>query len=95
VITLQNNLIALILGVIVLIESAVCAIFLRRLRRLQKRLEVAVAAAEDAARAAALASPGGIDPEVVISLLRSGQPVTLDAVYAHMEKQSRTPVNQS
>ena len=93
--TLENNLVPLILVVVVLIEAAVCAYFLRRVRQLQKRLEVAVAAAEDAARAAALASPGGIDPEVVISLLRSGQPVTLDAVYAYMEKQSRSPVKQS
>jgi len=93
--TLQNNLIVLILGVIVLIEAAACAFFLRRIRRLQKHLEVAVLAAEDAARAAALASPGGIDPEVVISLLRSGQPVTLDAVYAYMEQQARSTVQQS
>jgi hypothetical protein len=92
---LQSNLIAAILGAVALIEAGVCALLLRRIRRFQKRLEVAVAAAEDAARAAALASPGGIDPEVVISLLRSGQPVTLDAVYAYMEQQARAPVQQS
>ena len=92
---MENNLLVLILGVVVLLEGALCAFLLKRINRLKKRLNVAVAAAEDAARAAALASPGGIDPEVVISLLRAGQPVTLDAVYAYMEQQARTPAQKS
>ena len=80
--------VAIALGLLAIFEGALCAFLLRRVDILQRRLDVAVGAAEDAARAAALAYPGGIDPEVVITLLRSGQPVTLDSVYAHMERQS-------
>jgi hypothetical protein len=87
----SGNLVVLILGALVLIEGGLCFFLFTRITGLRKRLDVAIRSAEDAARAAALASPGGIDPEVVIALLRSGQPVTLDAVYAEMEQQARTP----
>ena len=66
----------------------ITAVLLRRIESLQDRLGQAIQAAEDAARAAALAAPGGIDPEAVIALLRSGQPTSLDAIYQAMEQQA-------
>jgi hypothetical protein len=81
------SLIALVFGAAAIAELIVIALLVRRVEGLQDRVARAVRAAEDAARAAALASPGGIDPEVVISLLRTGMPVTLDAVYARMREE--------
>ncbi len=66
-----------------------CSYLLRRNSVLGKRLRIAETAATEAARAAALAAPGGIDPEVVMQLLRDGRPPTLDNIYALM--QTREP----
>lgn len=77
-----------ILAGLAILEGALCAYLVRRTEQFKRRLDIAVRAAEDAARAAALAAPGGIDPEVVIGLLRTGQPTSLDSVYAVMERQA-------
>jgi len=63
-----------------------CSYLLRHITVLNRRLRIAEEAAQEAARAAALAAPGGIDPEVVMQLLRDGRPPTLDNVYALMQK---------
>lgn len=75
----------IMLGTLTIVLALLCAAMLARIERLKDRLHVAQSAAEDAARAAALAAPGGIDPEVVVDLLRSGERPTLDAVYATMQ----------
>ena len=62
-----------------------CSYLLRRVSVMNRRLRIAEEAAQEAARAAALAAPGGIDPEVVMQLLRDGRPPTLDNVYALMQ----------
>lgn len=79
---------ALVLGGIAIVLALLCIAMVARVERLKDRLHVAQAAAEDAARAAALAAPGGIDPEVVVELLRSGERPTLDAVYATMQRRA-------
>ena len=79
---------ALVLGGVAVLLGAVCILLLARVERLKDRLHVAQAAAEDAARAAALAAPGGIDPEVVVALLRAGERPTLDIVYATMQRRA-------
>jgi hypothetical protein len=56
-------------------------------------LKKAQAAAEEAARAAALAAPGGIDPEIVLAILNQGLPPTLDNVY--MLTQQRKTAEQA
>ncbi|MEO8898660.1 MAG: hypothetical protein ABI352_00675 [Candidatus Dormibacter sp.] len=86
--TLRNQP-AIGLGALAVILALLCAALLARIERLRDRLHIAQAAAEDAARAAALAAPGGIDPDVVVEILRTGELPTLDAVYATM--QGRTP----
>jgi hypothetical protein len=80
---------ALMLGTLAVVLALLCAALLARIERLRDRLHIAQAAAEDAARAAALAAPGGIDPDVVVEILRTGERPTLDAVYASM--QGRAP----
>ena len=81
--TLQDHgVVALALLSVVL--GFLCSYLLRRQKVMSRRLRIAEEAAEDAARAAALAAPGGIDPEVVIQLLRDGRPPTLDNIYALM-----------
>jgi hypothetical protein len=75
----------IMLGTLTIVLALLCAAMLARIERLKDRLHVAQSAAEDAARAAALAAPGGIDPEVVVEILRSGERPTLDAVYATMQ----------
>ena len=72
------------------LEGLMVAFLIRRNERMAARLHRAREAAEDAARAAALAAPGGIDPEIVIHLLRTGQPTTLDNVHALMEQRERS-----
>ena len=62
-----------------------CSYLLRRVSVMNRRLRIAEESAQEAARAAALAAPGGIDPEVVMQLLRDGRPPTLDNVYALMQ----------
>ncbi len=83
---IRNHGVLFIAG-LAIVEGFLCVVLLRKIERLKARLKVAVAAAEDAARAAALAAPGGIDPEIVIQLLRSGKPASLEAVYQLMEQQ--------
>ena len=78
---------ALLLAVLAVAEGFICFFLLRRIEALNLKVEAAATAAEDSARAAALAAPGGIDPEVVINLLRSGRPASLDAVYTMMQRQ--------
>lgn len=79
----------LLVAGLAVIEGCFAAYLIRRNEQLNARLHRAREAAEDAARAAALAAPGGIDPEVVIHLLRTGQPTTLDNVHALMEQKER------
>ena len=69
--------------------GATCAYLLRKLVKTQAQLRNARSAAEEAARAAALAAPGGIDPEAVLDILRRGVAPTLDNVYAAMQLQER------
>lgn len=79
---------AFMIGVVAIVLALLCMAMVARTERLKDRLRVAQAAAEDAARAAALAAPGGIDPEVVVDLLRTGERPTLDAVYATMQRRN-------
>jgi len=74
--------------------GATSAYLLRKLVKTQAQLRKARSAAEDAARAAALAAPGGIDPEVVLDILRRGVAPTLDNVYAAMRLQERPAAGQ-
>jgi hypothetical protein len=73
------------LALLAVVLGFLCSYLLRRQKVMSKRLRIAENAAEEAARAAALAAPGGIDPEVVIELLRDGRPPTLDNIYAVMQ----------
>lgn len=73
------------IGALAVVLALLCIALLARVERLKDRLHVAQAAAEDAAKAAALAAPGGIDPDVVAAILRKGERPTLDAVYASMQ----------
>jgi hypothetical protein len=75
-------------GALAVVLALLCIVLIARVERLKDRLHVARAAAEDAAKAAALAAPGGIDPEVVADLLRTGERPTLDAVYATMQQRA-------
>ncbi len=75
-------------GAVALVLALLCVVLVARIERLKDRLHVAKAAAEDAAQAAALAAPGGIDPEVVAELLRTGERPTLDAVYTAMQRRA-------
>jgi uncharacterized protein (UPF0333 family) len=65
--------------------TAVCVVLsyfmFRRMQQADDRLRKARAAAEEAARAAAMAAPGGIDPEIVLAILNQGMAPTLDNVY--------------
>jgi hypothetical protein len=85
--TLRNQP-AIVLGTLAVVLALLCVALLARIERLRDRLHIAQAAAEDAARAAALAAPGGIDPDVVVEILRTGERPTLDAVYASMQGRS-------
>jgi hypothetical protein len=75
-------------GALAVVLALLCIVLIARVERLKDRLHVAKAAAEDAAQAAALAAPGGIDPDVVADLLRTGERPTLDAVYATMQQRA-------
>ncbi len=75
----------LAVGAVAVLLALLCVLLVARIERLKDRLHIAKAAAEDAAQAAALAAPGGIDPDVVAELLRTGQRPTLDAVYEAMQ----------
>jgi hypothetical protein len=76
------------IGALAVVLALLCIVLIARVERLKDRLHVAKAAAEDAAKAAALAAPGGIDPDVVADLLRTGERPTLDAVYATMQQRA-------
>jgi hypothetical protein len=76
------------IGAVAVILALLCVVLVARIERLKDRLHIAKAAAEDAAQAAALAAPGGIDPDVVAELLRTGQRPTLDAVYDAMQRRA-------
>jgi hypothetical protein len=75
-------------GALAVVLALLCIVLIARVERLKDRLHIAKAAAEDAAKAAALAAPGGIDPDVVAELLRTGERPTLDAVYATMQQRT-------
>lgn len=75
----------LAIGALAVVLALLCIALIARIERLKDRLHVAQGAAEDAARAAALAAPGGIDPDVVTAILRTGERPTLDAVYRTMQ----------
>ena len=76
----------ILLAVVALLEGVLAAWLYRRNDDMRMRLRRARDAADEAARTAALAAPGGIDPEIVIQLLRAGQSVTLDTVHTLMEQ---------
>jgi len=80
---------AYVIAAVAIAEGILAAWLLRRNEELRSRLRRARDAAEEAARAAALAAPGEIDPEIVIHLLRTGQTVTLETVHAIMEERER------
>lgn len=75
-------------GAVALILALLCVALVARIERLKDRLHIAKAAAEDAAQAAALAAPGGIDPDVVAELLRTGERPTLNSVYTAMQRRT-------
>ena len=79
----------ILLAVVAILEGVLAAWLFRRNDEMRMRLRRAREAADQAARAAALAAPGGIDPEIVIQLLRSGQALTLDVVHDLMEQRER------
>jgi hypothetical protein len=76
----------LILAGLAVVEGIVCMSLLRKTRHALHEMKAAQAAAIEAARAAALAAPGAIDPEAVLALLRQGHSPTLDNVYAMMRR---------
>jgi hypothetical protein len=76
----------LILAGLAVVEGIVCMSLLRKSRHAIHEMKAAQAAAIEAARAAALAAPGAIDPEAVLALLRQGHSPTLDNVYAMMRR---------
>lgn len=86
---LRNNAVLLI-SLIALSSLALNFWLMRKIVGVREQVQQTRAAAEDAARAAALAAPGGIDPEAVIEVLRRGIPATLDNVYAVMRRREAT-----
>jgi hypothetical protein len=78
-----------VVGALAMVLALLCVALIARVERLKDRLHVAKAAAEDSAKAAALAAPGGIDPDVVADLLRVGERPTLDIVYDQMQQRAR------
>jgi hypothetical protein len=76
----------LILAGLAVVEGIICMTLLRTARHATHEMRAAQAAAIEAARAAALAAPGAIDPEAVLALLRQGHAPTLDNVYAMMRR---------
>lgn len=78
------------IGALAVVLTLLSIALAARVERLKDRLHIAQSAAEDAAKAAALAAPGGIDPDVVADLLRMGERPTLDAVYANMQQRAGT-----
>ena len=81
---------AILLAVVAILEGVLAAWLFRRNDEMRMRLRRARDAADEAARNAALAAPGGIDPEIVIQLIRSGQSPTLDVVHSLMEQRENS-----
>lgn len=77
---------ALIVGILAGIGLMLNLVQSQKIKRLRYSLDEARRAAEESARAAALAHPGAIDPEAVIEVLRRGIPPTLDNVYSVMRR---------
>ena len=77
-----------VVGALAVVLALLCVVLIARVERLKDRLHIAQAAAEDSAKAAALAAPGGIDPDVVADLLRVGERPTLDIVYDQMQQRA-------
>lgn len=77
---------ALIVGILAGVALVLNMVQSQKIKRLRRNLDEARGAAEEAARAAALAHPGSIDPEAVIEVLRRGIPPTLDNVYSVMRR---------
>lgn len=86
---LRTNAVLLI-SVVALSSLGINFWLMRKVVHVRREVQRARTAAEDAARAAALAAPGGIDPEAVIEVLRRGIPPTLDNVYALMRRREQT-----
>ena len=80
---------AILLAVVAILEGILAAWLFRRNDEMRVKLRRAREAADQAARVAALAAPGAIDPEIVIQLLKSGQSVTLEVVHSLMEQRER------
>ena len=90
IVTWFNDHAVLLLSALAVIEGLICTALVRGLRKAREGLRAAQAAAEESARAAALAAPGAIDPEAVLTLLREGHAPTLDNVYAIMRRREET-----
>jgi hypothetical protein len=82
---IQNHSVLILAGLAV-VEGIICLSLLRMARHARHEMKAAQDAAIEAARAAALAAPGAIDPEAVLALLRQGHAPTLDNVYAMMRR---------
>jgi hypothetical protein len=89
VISIVTGHATILLAVLAILEGILAAWLFRRNDEMRLRLRRAREAADQAARAAALAAPGAIDPEIVIQLLQSGQSVTLEMVHSLMEQRER------
>jgi len=89
VISIVTGHATILLAVLAILEGILAAWLFRRNDEMRLRLQRAGEAADQAARAAALAAPGAIDPEIVIQLLQSGQSVTLEVVHSLMEQRER------
>jgi len=85
----------LILAGLAVVEGIICVSLLRMARHARYEMKAAQAAAIEAARAAALAAPGAIDPEAVLALLRQGHAPTLDNVYAMMRRRDAESVDRA
>ena len=94
IVTWFNDHAVLLLSALAVIEGLICTALVRGLRKARDGLRAAQAAAEESARAAALAAPGAIDPEAVLTLLREGHAPTLDNVYAIMQRRAETEAAQ-
>ena len=70
VISIVTGHATILLAVLAILEGILAAWLFRRNDEMRLRLRRAREAADQAARAAALAAPGAIDPEIVIQLLR-------------------------
>jgi hypothetical protein len=79
----------ILLAVLAILEGILAAWLFRRNDEMRVRLRRARVAADQAARVAALAAPGAIDPEIVLQLLKTGQSVTLELVHSVMEQRER------